>query len=153
MLKIYQLNQKNILYLQIKIISDLLHKDYRDKKAIFDLEEVSKNNGKCYLYIDDDKVLGLIIGIERKYEEEDYLDYKCPKQGIITELIVTSKIRSKGIGKKLINHMEDYFKSIGCDYILVDVFAYNEVGKNFYESNGYHSRMITEIKRIGDNHE
>ena len=132
---------------------DLLHKDYRDKKAILDLEEVYKNNGKCYLYMDDDKVLGLIMGIERQYDEEDYLDYKCPKQGIITELIVTSKTRSKGIGKKLIKHMEDYFKSIGCDYILVDVFAYNEVGKNFYKNNGYHSRMISEIKKIGDNHE
>ena len=78
------------------------------------------------------------------------MDYKCPKQGIIIELIVTSKTRSKGIGKKLIKHMEEYFKSIGCEYILVDVFAYNEVGKRFYENNEYHSRMITEIKKIGE---
>ena len=24
------------------------------------------------------------------------------------------------------NKMEDYFKSLGCEYVLVDVFAYNE---------------------------
>ena len=46
--------------------------------------------------------------------------------------------------------MEEYFKSIGCEYILVDVFAYNEVGQSFYENNGYHPRMITEIKKIGE---
>ena len=49
---------------------DLLHKDYRDKKAILDLEEVYKNNGKCYLYTDDDKVLGLIMGIEKNMKKK-----------------------------------------------------------------------------------
>ena len=29
-------------------------------------------------------------------EEYDYLDYKCPKNGEMIELIVTNKIRSNG---------------------------------------------------------
>lgn len=33
------------------------------------------------------------------YGEYDYLDYKCPKRGEITELVVTNKIRSKFIEK------------------------------------------------------
>ena len=31
------------------------------------------------------------MGTISPYEEYDYLDYKCFKRGIITELIVTSK--------------------------------------------------------------
>ena len=44
--------------------------------------------------------------------------------------------------------MEDYFKSLECEYILVDVFAYNINGIKFYNKNGYHSRMYTNIKKI-----
>ena len=127
---------------------DQLHPEYRDKIAILDLKEVKNNTGKCYLAIDNDKVVGLIMGCILKYDEYDYLDYKCPKRGEITELIVTSKIRSKGIGNMLISKMEEYFKSSGCEYILVDVFAYNNIGINFYNKCGYHSRMYTNIKKI-----
>ena len=129
---------------------DQLHKDYRDKMAILDLEEVKENNGKCFLAIENNKAVGLIMGYIRKYDEYDYLDYKCPKAGEISELVVTRKIRSKGIGKLLISKMEEYFKEVGCEYIFVDVFAYNEVAKNFYTKNNYHSRMEIRIKKISN---
>lgn len=127
---------------------DQVHPEYHDKMAILDLDEVSKYNGKCFLALQDDKVIGLIMGTIPDYDEFDYLDYKCPKRGEITELIVTQKIRSKGVGKVLMDKMEDYFKSIGCEYIMVDVFAYNENAIKFYEKNGYHSRMYIDIKKI-----
>ena len=127
---------------------DQVHPEYREKMAVLDLEEVNKNNGKCYLAIENDKARGLIMGTISSYDEYDYLDYKCPKRGEITELIVTNKIRSKGIGKELINKMEKYFKSVGCEYVIVDVFAYNEIGKKFYNKKDYHVRMETMIKKI-----
>ena len=71
---------------------DQVHPEYHEKMALVDLNEVDKNNGKCYLAIKNDKAIGLIIGTIPPYEEYDYLDYKCPKRGIITELIVTSWI-------------------------------------------------------------
>ena len=127
---------------------DQLHPEYRDKMAILDLEEVKENNGKCYLAIDNNAVVGLIMGCLRSYDEYDYLDYKCPKKGIITELIVTSKIRSKGVGQALMDKMEEYFKFNNCEYVLVDVFAYNENAINFYNKKGYHPRMYTDIKKL-----
>jgi len=127
---------------------DQLHPDYHDKMALLDLEEVNNTKGKCYLAIENDKAIGLIMGTIPPYDEYDYLDYKCPPRGEITELIVTSKIRSKGVGQKLMNKMEEYFKSVGCEYVLVDVFAYNSIGIDFYNKNGYHPRMYTDIKKI-----
>ena len=127
---------------------DQLHPEYREKMALLDLEEVNENDGKCFLAIENDKAIGLIMGTIIKYDEYDYLDYKCPKEGEITELIVTSKIRSKGVGQALMNKMEEYFKSVGCEYILVDVFAYNENGIKFYDKQGYHPRMHVEVKKI-----
>lgn len=127
---------------------DRLHSDYRDKMALIDLDLINKNNGKCYVALDNDKVVGLIMGIISKYDEYDYLDYKCPKRGEVMELVVSSKVRHNGIGQQLINAMEDYFVLQECEYVLVDVFAYNDNAIKFYSKNGYHPRMITNIKRI-----
>ena len=104
---------------------DRIHPEYRDKMALLDLEKVKNNNGKCYIAVENDKAIGLIMGCIFPYSKYDYLDYKCPKRGKITELIVSKKVRSKGIGNMLISKMEEYFKSMDCKYVLVDVFAYN----------------------------
>ena len=127
---------------------DRIHTDYRNLMAIKDLNEVKENEGKCYLAVENNDVIGLIMGIIPSYDKYDYLDYKCPKRGIITELMVSKNNRSNGVGTKLIRKLEDYFKSKSCEYVLVDVFAYNDIGNNFYNKNGYHNRMYTSIKKI-----
>ena len=127
---------------------DHIHSEYREKMVMLDLDKVNKNSGKCYLAVENNKAIGLIMGCIFPYEEYDYLDYKCPKRGEITELIVTNKTRNSGIGQKLINKMEEYFKSVGCEYVMVDVFAYNEMGKKFYDKKDYHTRMNIMIKKI-----
>ena len=118
--------------------------EYEDKY----LEDVKDNDGKCILAVENNKAIGLIMGTIIKFDEYDYLDYKCPKKGEITELIVTSKIKSKGVGQLLMNKMEEYFKLVGCEYVLVDVFAYNKKCIDFYNKQGYHPRMYTNIKKI-----
>ena len=127
---------------------DQVHPEYHEKMALVDLDEINNNDGICYLAIENNKAIGLIMGTIPTYDEYDYLDYKCPKKGIITELIVTSKIRSKGVGQALMDKMEKYFKFNNCEYVLVDVFAYNENAINFYNKKGYHPRMYTDIKKL-----
>lgn len=118
------------------------------KNLLVELEELKNNEGKCYLAIENQKVIGLIMGYVIKYGKYDYLDYKCPRSGEISELIVSKNARSKGIGKQLMQKIETYFKQINCEYILVDVFAYNENAIEFYNKQGYHSRMLRNIKKI-----
>lgn len=127
---------------------DRLHPEYRDKMAVLDLGEVKNNNGKCYLAVENEKAIGLIMGYVRTYDEYDYLDYKCPKSGEISELIISKEARGKGIGKQLMKKMENYFKSIDCEYAFLDVFAYNKNAVEFYKKEGYHSRMLIDVKRL-----
>ncbi len=127
---------------------DQLHPDYREKMALLDLEEVKNYEGKCYLAVEDDKAIGLIMGTIPPYDENDYLDYKCPRRGEITELIVTQKIRSNGVGKALMEKMEAYFKEMNCEWVHVDVFAYNKNAIDFYSRRGYHPRMYNDVKRL-----
>ena len=115
---------------------DIVSAAYREKMALVDLEEIKNNKGKCYLYIDNKNVVGLIM------------DYKCPKKGEVTELIMKKEYRNLNIGKILLNKMEEYFRKNNCEYSFIDVFAYNKSGINFYDKNGYHSRMIIDIKKL-----
>ena len=127
---------------------DQLHPEYREKMAALDLEEVKNNHGKCFIAVDNNKAVAVIMGIIGTYDEYDYLDYKCPKKGEVTELIVSKKVRSKGIGQELMQKMEDYFRSIGCEYVVIDVFAYNDLAINFYNKQGYHPRGLIDIKKL-----
>lgn len=127
---------------------DKLDYEYRDKMALLDLKKVKNNSGKCYLAIEEEKTIGLIMGYVRSYDKYDYLDYKCPKSGEVSELVVSKSARGKGIGKKLMDKMENYFKSIGCEYIFIDVFAYNKNAIEFYNKHGYHTRMLIDVKKI-----
>lgn len=118
--------------------------------AILDLKEVNDNEGKCFLAIENDKVIGLIMGYIRQYDEYDYLDYKCPRSGEISELIVSKSCRNNGVGRELMKKMEEYLKSIGCKYIFIDVFAYNETAIKFYEKEGYHTRGLINVKKVDE---
>ena len=100
----------------------------------------------CFIAVEDNKLVAVIMGIVGKYDKCDYLDYKCPKRGEITELVVLNRIRSGGLGQQLMKKMDDYFKSIGCEYVMIDVFAYNNLAINFYNKQGYHIRGLIDIK-------
>lgn len=82
-------------------------------------------------------------------ESESDFDYCRPnKLGEVIELIVIKNIRSKGIGKTLLDKMEEYFKDNECKTINIDVFGYNDIGKSFYKKEHYHDRLITMSKEI-----
>lgn len=126
---------------------NILTSDYRTKYFEKTMNEVNKYEGKIFLAIENEKVIGLIIGVINN-EEENIYDFKAPKRGRITELVISKRSRSNGIGKQLLNEMEIYFKKIGCKGILIDVFAYNENAQNFYYKNGYLNRNIEVMKKI-----
>lgn len=48
----------------------------------------------------------------------------------------------------LVQKMEEYFKSVGCEYVTIDVFSDNAKAMNFYSKFGYHSRMNIVIRKL-----
>lgn len=120
---------------------NILQKNYR--KLYFEkvLNDVKNYKGKIFLYEEDNKIVGIVNN-----DEIETYDFKAPKRGRITELVISKNVRSKGIGTVLLKYMEDYLKSIGCKDILIGVFAYNDNAVKFYRKNGYHVRMIDMIK-------
>ena len=124
---------------------NVVGENYKENYFEKTLEEVKSSNGKILLYEKDDKIVGLIAGIVNN-EEMDRYDFKPPKRGRITELVVTKDYRGKHIGSELLNNMKSYLKGIGCKKIMIGVFGYNETAIEFYRKNGYHIRMIDMIE-------
>lgn len=126
---------------------NILTNEYREKYFEKTLDEVNKYEGKIFLATEEEHVIGIIVGLINNEDESTY-DFKAPKRGRVTELIVSKKWQSNGVGKQLLNQMECYFKSIGCQGILIDVFAYNKNAQKFYYKNGYFNRNIEVMKKI-----
>lgn len=124
---------------------NIVGEEYREKYFEKTMEDVKKCNGKILLYKDNEKIVGLIIGIVNNDETKRY-DFKAPKRGRITELVIDKEYRGKGIGKKLLFEMKEHLKSNGCEMIMIAVFGYNESAIRFYKENGFHVRMLDMIE-------
>ena len=121
-------------------------KDYKEKYFEKIIKEVNAYQGKIFLAMDK-QVVGLIIGLINNEDISTY-DYKAPKLGRVTELIVTKEYRNKKIGKQLLKKIEEYFKEVGCKGILLNIFTDNKVAKIFYEKEGYSKRTSELTKQI-----
>ena len=124
---------------------NILGENFREAYFNRVLDEVKRYMGKILLYIEEKKIVGMVVGLVNNDAEKTY-EFKAPKRGRISELVVTKNTRSKGIGSKLLTAMEKYLCSIGCKDILIGVFAYNQNSINFYEKKGYHTRMLDMTK-------
>lgn len=128
--------------------TQILKPEYRENMFKLDMEKVRKQNGKIYLYIENNVAIGIIIGIIEEKDEIDKLTNDCAKTGSILELVVKNDIRGNGIGKLLLGKIEQFFKDVDCKRINIEVFGPNKKGLNFYEKNGYITRDIIVSKKI-----
>jgi ribosomal protein S18 acetylase RimI-like enzyme len=123
-------------------------KDYKDIYTNELLKLTKENDGIIYIAELNNCCVGMIAGIIEKYSAADNTHYKNNKEGRILELFVEENYRKENIGKELMEKIEDFFKENGCDFLLVDVFEYNEAAKEFYKRTGYNARNREMCKKI-----
>lgn len=122
--------------------------EYREKYFKMDIEKVKNQDGKIYLEVESNTVNGLIMGVVEEKDDIDKLTNDCAKTGSVIELIVKNNIRGNGIGKNLLEKLEEYFKSINCKRINIEVFGHNKKGLNFYGKNDYVVRDYIVSKKL-----
>ncbi len=127
---------------------DVVGQGYREGMLAHDLGEIERCGGACFLALARGEPVGLIMGVLRQYDEADRLDYTCPRAGVVTELVVAGPFRGRGVGRALMQRLESFFRQQGCEYAFVDAFAYNAPALDFYRREGYHPRMVTELKKL-----
>lgn len=128
--------------------TQILSNNYREDYFEIDLELINKQDGKIFLAIENDKIIGLVLGVVNLNDEIDKLTNDCAKTGNVLELIVKNSSRGHGIGKSLLNEIETYFKNINCKRINIGVFGPNKSALNFYLKNDYTIRDYIVSKKI-----
>lgn len=126
---------------------NILTGEYREKYFNKTIEEVKKYEGVIFLAKDDEDIVGLVVGLINNDPVNTY-EFRAPKRGRITELVVRKDKRGSHIGTKLLEYIENYFKSVGCEGILIEVFAYNNNAYELYKKLGYFDRVHEMMKKI-----
>ncbi len=126
---------------------NIITPEYREKFFDFTINNVNKYEGKIFLAKDTSKVVGLVVILINNDAETTY-DFKAPKRGRISDLVIAKEYRHQGIGEMLLNYAEDYLASIGCSDVLLECFGYNSKAKEFYRHLGYKQRTETLMKRL-----
>lgn len=58
-------------------------------------------------------------------------------KGRIPNLAVAAEFRGHGLGRRLIEHALEYFRSQGLGYAVIETMAQNQVGQHLYTSCGF----------------
>lgn len=105
----------------------------REPKEIIDL----LSDEKCAVLVArlQCHVIGVAVGVLKESFSHPSLVKR--RFGWIEALAVKEEYRSKGIGRKLINHLHDWFLSQGIKRIELNVYEFNDTAIKLYEKLGY----------------
>lgn len=96
---------------------------------------IEANDSALLIAKKDDQVLGFIMA-----QEQVTPPYNCiapHKFAYIFDFVVTEKARGLGVGKQLMNALEEWTKSRHLDYIELSVLSNNIEAHKLYENIGY----------------
>lgn len=112
------------------------------------LRKIDENSGKIYFAEVDGRVVGYVAGFVGTQSKENLLEVIPAKVGYIEDLFVEDKYRGKNIGTLLMEKMEEYLKSQGCDSLWLEVFAPNKKAYEYYKKLGFMDREIGMLKKL-----
>ena len=106
----------------------LLHgHDWHWRKARHIDEDVAANPSGIFVAESQGCVVGYI---------STRIDRETGK-GRIPNLAVAPEFRGQGLGRRLIEHALDYFRSEGLEYAIIETMAENEIGQHLYPACGF----------------
>lgn len=113
-------------------------KELIDKIAVNFSEEMIKNNFskrvKCFVAINDEKVVGTASIDLVKEKNNLNINNKNKDKYIILTVFTKIENHHQGIGKMLIEKVEEYAKQVGAKELIIPASVY---GCDFYKKMGY----------------
>ena len=114
------------------------------KNYISHIHKTKDDSLKIFLAADtNNKVTGFIIG-----SVSIDLDFVRGHVGKIEDWYVIKEHRGAGIGKKLYNDLEKWFKEKGCDQVVSDTWEGNELSINAHKQSGFFVSGISFSKKL-----
>lgn len=119
--------------------------DPKELKDHFD-KIISDINFISFKYVVDNEVKGIIYGYHFITNPNLLL---CGRNYVqIQNIFVKPEYRNQGIGKKLMNRIEEEAKKKGIPFIELIVWNFNQSAANLYTSIGYESKLTRMTKSI-----
>jgi GNAT superfamily N-acetyltransferase len=95
------------------------------------LAQVFANGGRLAVAVEGEAVLGVALWrlIENTYEG---------RRLYVDDLVTDAALRSRGVGKALLGHLENTARGLGCDVLALDSGAQRAAAHKFYFREGMH---------------
>lgn len=140
-------------------IDNITISDLNDLKALYDslistkadlksmellFEDISNDRNYYLLAVRDDgnKIIGTLSGIVCKD-----ISGNCTPFMVLENIIVREDMRNKGIGKMLVNFIENVARERSCRYIIFVSAVKRIESHKFYESLGYELDKVRGFKK------
>lgn len=107
---------------------------HTDNGVNYYTKKIEEKNGVCFIAEHNKKIVGYFTATIKEIPS-----YRLVKVADLENLVVNKEMRSKGIGKKLLEKFIEWAKEINMDRVSVNVFSMNEKGVAFYKREGFSS--------------
>ena len=108
-------------------------------------KSVKEYEGKIFVAEIDGEVAGHVVVILNKDESPAYL---LQKYGYILDLVVLREYQRRGIGNRLMVKAEEFVRSLGLEWMQLDVSTGNPA-HDFYTNSGYREKDVRMEKKLG----
>ena len=102
---------------------------------------LADENSPIFVMVEKETVLGYCFCQVREYRGSTVLTDR--KEIYIDDLCVDETVRGRHVGKQLYEHTCAWAKSIGCNFVTLNVWCGNDSAMAFYEKRGLTPRSIT----------
>ena len=102
---------------------------------------LADENSPIFVMAEKETVLGYCFCQIREYRGSTVLTDR--KEIYIDDLCVDETVRGRHVGKQLYEHTCAWAKSIGCNFVTLNVWCGNDSAMAFYEKRGLTPRSIT----------
>ena len=110
------------------------------------LDRCLECDGKVFVAEVDGEVAGFATILARVMSDE--IEDGDIEYGLVSDLVVASKFRKQGIGKKLLEAAETYARSNDVKWLRIGVLAENHFANELYDSMGFKKLYIEREKTL-----
>ena len=113
-----------------------------------DFEEDIRNNYLYVVYEENELVAFYAISGEcdEQYNNAEW-EYESDSAYVLHRFCVSPKVQNRGIGKKVLLHIEQQIKKMGYNSVRLDTFTQNPFAQKLYRHNGYESRGYADWRK------
>ncbi len=107
------------------------------------LKQEEKERWRTFVAEDNGNLIGFATGKIGQFHQ-----YKLSKYGEVVNFYIKKEYRHQGIGKQLIEALENWFKEKGCQVARIETWTFNKETIEIYKKLGFKEISLMFIKEL-----